>query len=137
MPNGRVVLIWACWGLLGAGTAATACAHHAFIAQYDDTRPVSLSGVVVKVEWLNPHAYFYVDVTEEATGEIVNWACELTSPVGLMRRGWTRNSLRIGDEVRVEGSLARDGSTSLSAESVVLAETGRRLFFGANEEQRR
>ena len=137
MPGRRVRIIRALCGLLSAGASATATAHHAFIAQYDDSRPVSLSGVVVKVDWLNPHAYFYLDVTEKATGEIVNWACELTSPVGLMRRGWTRNSLRIGDEVTVEGPLARDGSASLSAESVVLVETGRRLFFGTNEEQGR
>lgn len=137
MPGRRVLLIRALCGLLGAGAAATASAHHAFIAQYDESRPASLRGVVVKVEWLNPHAYFYVDVTEEATGEIVNWACELSSPVVLMRRGWTRNSLQIGDEVTVEGPLARNGSASLSAESVVLAETGMRLFFGTNEEQGR
>ena len=137
MPGRRVRLIRALCGLLGAGTAASAAAHHAFVAQYDDSRPVALSGVVVKVEWLNPHAYFYIDVTEETTGEIINWACELTSPVGLMRRGWTRHSLRIGDAVTVEGSLARDGSASLSAESVVLAETGRRLFFGTNEDRGR
>lgn len=137
MEGRQVQLLGALCGLLGAGMAATASSHHAFIAQYDDSRPVALSGVVVKVEWLNPHAYFYIDVTEEATGEIVNWACELTSPVGLMRRGWTRNSLRIGDAVTVQGPLARDGSASLSAETVVLAETGRRLFFGTNEEQGR
>lgn len=137
MPGRRVRLIRALCGLLSAGAAATAFAHHAFIAQYDESRPASLRGVVVKVEWLNPHAYFYVDVTEEATGEIVNWACELSSPVVLMRRGWTRNSLQIGAEVTVEGPLARDGSASLSAESVVLAETGTRLFFGTNEEQGR
>lgn len=137
MPVRRVRLVRVLCGLLGAGAAAAASAHHAFIAQYDDSRPTSLNGVVVKIDWLNPHAYFYVDVAEEATGKIVNWACELTSPVGLMRRGWTRNSLRIGDVVTVEGPLARDGSASLSAESVVLVESGRRLFFGANEEQGR
>ena len=137
MPDRRARLIRAICGLLAAGIAVTASAHHAFIAQYDESRPVSLSGVVVKVEWLNPHAYFHIDVTEEATGEIVNWACELTSPVGLMRRGWTRNSLRIGDEVTVEGPLARDGSASLSAESVVIVETGKRLFSGTNAEQGR
>jgi len=137
MPGRRVRLIRALCGLLVAGAAATASSHHAFIAQYDESRPASLRGIVVKVEWLNPHAYFYVDITEEATGDIVNWACELSSPVVLMRRGWTRNSLQIGDEVTVEGPLARDGSASLSAESVVLAETGMRLFVGANEEEGR
>ncbi len=137
MRGRQTPLSRAVFALLGVATAATASAHHAFIAQYDDSSPATLNGVVVKVEWLNPHAYFYVDVTDEETGEIVNWACELTSPVGLMRRGWTRNTLRIGDLVTVEGPLARDGSALLSAESVVLVESGRRLFSGTNEEQGR
>ena len=137
MRGRQVPLFRALCALLGALTAATASAHHAFVAQYDQSRPATLNGVVVKVEWLNPHAYFYVDVTDGETGEIVNWACELTSPVGLMRRGWTRNTLHIGDLVTVEGPLARDGSASLSAESVVLVESGRRLFSGTNEEQGR
>jgi hypothetical protein len=113
-----------------------ATAHHAFTAQYDPDKTASLTGVVVKVEWLNPHAYFFIDVEDAASGEIATWACELTSPVGLMRRGWTRNSLAIGDVVEVEGALARDGGHALNAASVVLTSTGQRLFArSAGEEQ--
>jgi hypothetical protein len=113
-----------------------AFAHHAFAAQYDSSKPVSLTGVVVKVEWLNPHAYFFIDVEDQSNGEVANWACELTSPVGLMRRGWTRNSLKIGDVVVVDGILARDGSASLNAQSVVLTATGRKLFTRSVDEER-
>lgn len=124
--------------LLGAAAfgAGPSAAHHAFTAQYDAEKTASVTGVVVKIEWLNPHAYFFIDVTDESTGEVVTWACELTSPVGLMRRGWTRNSMAVGDVVVVEGVLARDGSTSLNAQSVVLTSTGQRLFTrSAAEEQ--
>jgi hypothetical protein len=115
--------------------ATPAQAHHAFSAQYDVDRPASLTGVVVKIEWLNPHAYFFIDVTDEATGEITTWACELTSPVGLMRRGWTRNSLSIGDVVEVEGALARDGGNAINTATVVLTSTGRRLFGRSADEE--
>ena len=131
----RSVIELAAAAVLGM-IAFEAEAHHAFIAQYDPEGTVSLTGVVVKVEWLNPHAYFYVDVTDEASGDVVTWACELTSPVGLMRRGWTRNSLAIGDVVVVEGAPARDGSASVNAQSVVLTSTGQRLFTrSVSEEQ--
>ena len=114
----------------------SAHAHHAFSAQYDSTKPVKLEGVVTKIEWLNPHAYFFIDVIDEETGELASWACELTSPVGLMRQGWTRNSMKIGDVVVVDGILARDGSSSLNAQSVVLTSTGQKLFGrSANEER--
>lgn len=116
--------------------ASAATAHHAFTAQYDADKPVSLTGVVVKIDWLNPHAYFYIDVTDEATGEVETWASEMSSPVALMRRGWTRNSLRIGDVVAVEGILARDGSASLNAQSIVLTSTGQKLFTRSAEEER-
>jgi Family of unknown function (DUF6152) len=102
-------------------------AHHAFAAQYDETKPVTLTGVVVKIEWLNPHAYFFIDVRDD-DGVITTWACELTSPVGLMRLGWTRNSMAIGDVVVVEGVRARDGSHTVNARSVMLTSTGQRLF---------
>ena len=95
-----------------------------------------MSGVVVRIEWLNPHAYFFIDVTDATTGEVTTWACELTSPVGLMRRGWTRNSLAIGDVVEVEGALARDGGNALNTASVVLTNTGQRLFGRSADEER-
>ena len=115
---------------------ADASAHHAFTAQYDAEKTVSMTGTVVKIEWMNPHAYFFIDVTDEATGAVVTWACELTSPVGLMRRGWTRNSMAIGDVVVVDGALARDGSASVNAQSVVLTSTGQRLFTRSAGEER-
>lgn len=122
--------------LIAANQLAThvAFGHHAFIAQYDASKPVNLVGVVVKIEWLNPHAYFFINSEDGDTGQVTRWACELTSPVGLMRRGWTRNTLQIGDIVTVEGALARDGGNSMNAETVILASTGRRLFSGTNAE---
>lgn len=107
-------------------------AHHAFTAQYDSEKQAQLQGVVIKVEWLNPHAYFYLDVTDEETGDVTTWACELGSPVSLIRRGWNRNSLTLGEIINVEGSLARDGSPSLSASSVVVDSTGQKLFSRPN-----
>lgn len=103
-------------------------AHHAFTAQYDAAKPATLNGVVVKVEWLNPHTYFYIDVDDADTGNVTTWAIEMGSPVVLMRRGWTRNSMQIGDVVTIDGILARDGSPALNAQSVVLDKTGKRLF---------
>jgi hypothetical protein len=111
-------------------------AHHAFTAQYDVDQPISVTGIVVKIDWLNPHAYFYIDVTDEATGEVVTWASEMGSPVSLLRRGWTRNSMRIGDVVAVDGILARDGSASLNAQAIVLTETGQKLFTRSASEER-
>lgn len=103
-------------------------AHHAFSAQYDADAPVSFTGVVVKVDWLNPHAYFYVDVEDPATGKVTTWACELGSPVSMQRQGWKREDLVIGETLQVEGSKARDGSASMSASAVVVESTGTRLF---------
>lgn len=125
-------------GLAAAGLSTTPklSAHHAFTAQYDIEQPVSMTGVVIKIDWLNPHAYFYLDVTDEATGETVTWANEMGSPVSLLRRGWTRNSLRIGDVVAVDGILARDGSASLNAQAIVLSSTGQKLFTRSATEER-
>src|ERR1700684_54851 len=83
-------------------------AHHSFAAEYDSTKPVTLTGTVTKVEWQNPHARFYVDV-KDAAGTVTNWEFELGSPNGLMRKGWTRNSLKPGDTITVDGYLAKDG----------------------------
>lgn len=105
-----------------------ASAHHAFTAQYDAEARKELTGVVVKVEWLNPHAYFYLDVEDEETGEVTTWACELGSPVSMLRQGWTRESLALGETFIVEGALARDGSASMNASRVVIESTGQRLF---------
>jgi hypothetical protein len=119
--------------VLGALTVTVpAAAHHSFSAEFDADAPIELTGVVTKVEWMNPHTFFYIDVEGE-NGEYQNWALELGSPNGLARRGWTRNSLEVGDVVTVSGSRARDGSLKGNARSVVLAD-GKRLFNGQAED---
>jgi len=107
-------------------SATSAIAHHSFAAQYDADKPVTLQGVVTKVEWTNPHARFYVDVEDEE-GKVVNWNLELASPNILRRNGWSRNFVEEGDEVTVEGSLARDGSKMANALAVSLADGTRIL----------
>jgi len=96
-------------------------AHHSFAAEYDANKSVTLTGTVTKVEWMNPHARFYIDVKNEK-GNVENWEMELGSPNGLMRAGWNRNSLKVGDVVTVYGNLAKDGSKLANARKVVLAD---------------
>jgi hypothetical protein len=114
-------------------TAMPALAHHSFAAEYDNKKPISLTGTVTKVEWMNPHARFYLDVKDKDSGKVTNWEFELGSPNGLMRQGWTRNSMKIGDEVSIDGSLAKDGSNLANARTVKLAD-GKRLFAGSASE---
>jgi hypothetical protein len=113
-------------------TLAPALAHHSFAAEYDDKKPFTLSGTVTRVEWLNPHARFYMDVKDES-GRVTNWEFELASPNGLMRKGWTRNSLKPGDIVTVEAYRAKDGSNLGNARTVNLAD-GRKVFAGTSDD---
>jgi Family of unknown function (DUF6152) len=106
-------------------------AHHSFSAEYDATKPVQMSGTVTKVEWMNPHVYFYMDVKDEATGKVVNWACEMGSPNALNRQGWTRNTLQTGMKVSFEGTLAKDGSRKTNARNVTVE--GKRLGAASSE----
>jgi hypothetical protein len=105
-------------------------AHHSFAAEYDSNKPITLKGSVLKVEWTNPHAWIYVDVKDES-GKVTGWACELGSPNLLMRAGWTHQSLKFGDEVTVEASLAKDGSKMANARVVTMS-NGRRMFAGSS-----
>ena len=109
-------------------------AHHAFSAEFDANKPVNLTGSVTKLEWMNPHTWFYIDVKAEA-GKVTNWAVEMGSPNGLMRAGWSRNSIKVGDVVTVEGSGAKDGSNNANARSVTLASTGQKLFAASSQGQ--
>lgn len=118
--------------VLGASASAQVLAHHSFAAEFDANVPVELHGVVTKVEWTNPHTYFFIEVENDA-GEVEEWAMEMGSPNGLMRRGWTRNTLEIGTEVMIKGTRARDGSFKGNVQSVILAETCQRLFAGTSQ----
>ncbi len=114
-------------------TAQSSEAHHAFAAVFDRDDPISLTGTVTKVEWMNPHTWFYIDVENDA-GDVENWALELGSPNHLTRRGWSRDSLQIGQVVTVVGSRARAGGLIGAVRTVTLS-TGESLF-GAQDESR-
>lgn len=117
--------------IFGCGfIAAAASAHHAFSAEYDADRPITLTGTVTLLEWTNPHARLYIDAPGD-DGEIVNWDLELGPPNGLMRQGWRRDSLVPGTVVTVEGFRHRDKPTVANARSVLL-EDGRRVFAGSS-----
>jgi len=110
--------------------AVPVLAHHSFAAESDSNQPVKITGTVTKMEWMNPHARFYVNV-KEANGKTVNWNFELGAIPVLLKQGWTKNSLKEGDEVTVEGSKAKDGSYTANARAVVLA-NGKRVFAGSS-----
>ena len=150
---GRVLKLAVVTTLGAAAVAASLplAAHHSFSAEFDSTKEIRATGAVTKLDWQNPHAWIHLNVTEicERTGgrgggdqpwacrapgaeEGTDWAFELGSPNGLMRQGWTRNSLKDGDVVTILGSRARDGSTNSNARSVTTAD-GKRMFAGSSE----
>jgi hypothetical protein len=121
-------------GLLAA--ALPAAAHHAFSLEYDEKKPVKFEGVVTKVEWTNPHARVYVDVAAPG-GSVVNWNLELASLSALVRNGWTRNSLKVGEKVKVEGYEGRGADTHRANATVIMTADGRSLFSGVAGEDGR
>ena len=123
-------------GLLALGLALAVAtplvAHHSFAAEYGND-PVSLKGAVTKIEWQNPHVFFYIDVRDEQTDKVTNWALEMGAPAVIQRNGWTRNTMKIGDIVIVTGTKAKNGKPLANARSVVMASTGKKLGAGSSE----
>ena len=105
-------------------------AHHSFAAEDDANKPITITGTVTRLEWMNPHARFYVDV-KEADGKVTQWNFELGALPVLLKQGWRKDSLKAGDQVTVEGSRAKDGSTTGNARVVKLPD-GRRVFGGSS-----
>ena len=128
--RGKLSLWAAGLGLLVC--ALPAVAHHSFAAEYDEKKPIKIEGTVTKLEWTNPHARFYVDV-KDANGNVTNWNFELGSPNVLVRQGWRRTALKEGDQVTVEGYMAKDGTHLANARRVTLPD-GRKVFAGSAEQ---
>jgi hypothetical protein len=124
----KIAVVAAAFAVLAS--AAPMLAHHSFSAEFDRDKPFKATGTVTKVDWQNPHIWFYIDVKDEKTGKVTNYGWEMGSPNGLMRRGWTRNSLKVGQVVTVEGSMAKDGSNNANASTVTI--DGKKLFAGSS-----
>ena len=116
-------------GLFGAIlllAAVSLPAHHSFAAEYDSSKPVTLQGTLVELEWVNPHAWIHMEV-KNADGTVTKWSCEMGSPNILMRNGWRRDTIKQGDQIIVTGSAAKDGSNMANARVVTMAD-GKRVF---------
>jgi uncharacterized protein DUF6152 len=119
------------WFVVAIGLWATppVIAHHSFGAEYDATKPITLTGVITKIEWTNPHSYFYLDVTDEK-GVVANWKLEGYPPNALYRTGWKKDTtMKAGDTITVFGWRARDGSNLAHSREITLPD-GKKMFFG-------
>jgi len=131
----RALTLWA----FGIGLAVTTVAavpvvaHHSFAAEFDAAQPVTIRGKVTKISWTNPHVWIYLNVTDDKTGKVENWGFEMGAPQQVRARGWSRDTLKAGDELIVEGSRARDGSSRMNARNVTWAATGKKLGAASSE----
>jgi hypothetical protein len=124
--SARLAMLLCVASIAASGTAQ---AHHSFAAEFDAAKPITLTGTVTKVEWTNPHTWFFIDV-KNADGSVTNWGFEMPGPAQLLRLGMKRDSMKAGDVVTVDARRARDGSNQANAQTVTLAGTGQRLFAG-------
>lgn len=132
MKNIKSVLV-VC-GLALMGVATHAVAHHSFAAEFDSNKPVTIQGNVTRIAWTNPHVWIYMNVKDEQ-GKMVNWGFEMGAPHQVRGRGWDRDTLKTGDEIIAEGSLARDGSPRMNARNVTWAATGVKLGAASSQGQ--
>ena len=114
-------------------TAVPVVAHHSFAAEFDAAKPITIKGKVTKISWTNPHVWIYLNVPDEKTGKVENWGFEMGAPQQVRARGWSRETLKAGDELIVEGSKARDGSNRMNARNVTWAKTGVKLGAASSE----
>jgi hypothetical protein len=132
MKNIKSVLVVCGLALMGAATHAVA--HHSFAAEFDSNKPVTIQGNVTRIAWTNPHVWIYMNVKDEQ-GKMVNWGFEMGAPHQVRGRGWDRDTLKAGDEIIAEGSLARDGSPRMNARNVTWAATGVKLGAASSQGQ--